>query len=259
MVCYVRKFNSLKPFGGNSGESLSCIAALSGFILGDTMPILCIDCGNRTARQEKGTLRCRKCRLLDMKENSRGRTLPDCKKCGKKLSTKKNSTGLCQKCMMTGHVPWNKGVKGLIPWNKGKSRFKTKEDYRVHKNKVRIILRQSRPPKYHIADRIRTLVRNSLSRRGIVKRRLHTKTTDILGCSIKDFEAHLESQFVDGMCWSNYGNGQGRWSIDHIIPVMAFDLSTMEEIKKAFHFTNCQPLWAIDNIRKGCRCLRRVC
>jgi len=43
------------------------------------------------------------------------------------------------------------------------------------------------------------------------------------------------------------------WHIDHIVPCTVFDLKNLNEQKKCFHYTNLQPLWAIDNIKKGNR------
>lgn len=73
------------------------------------------------------------------------------------------------------------------------------------------------------------------------------KTTDLIGCDISTLKTHLECLFKDGMTWDNYG----KWHIDHIIPCSSFDLSIEEEQRRCFHYTNLQPLWAIDNIKKG--------
>jgi hypothetical protein len=78
-----------------------------------------------------------------------------------------------------------------------------------------------------------------------------TKTEELLGCNIKFFKTYLENLFCEGMSWNNYGNGYGKWNIDHIYPVSKFDLTNKEEQKKAFRFTNCRPMWSIDNIKKG--------
>lgn len=72
-----------------------------------------------------------------------------------------------------------------------------------------------------------------------------------LGCSIAELKAYLESKFQSGMSWDNYGrNG---WHIDHIIPLAAFDLTNKDDLLKACHYTNLQPLWATDNLKKGDR------
>jgi len=68
-----------------------------------------------------------------------------------------------------------------------------------------------------------------------------------LGCSVKEFKKYIEKQFGEGMSWNNYGE----WHIDHILPLKSFDLSDREQFKKAAHYTNLQPLWAEDNIRKS--------
>jgi hypothetical protein len=74
-------------------------------------------------------------------------------------------------------------------------------------------------------------------------------TMDLTGCTVEELRHHLEAQFADGMSWENYGrNG---WHVDHIRPCASFDLTDPEQQRQCFHYTNLQPLWAADNIRKG--------
>jgi hypothetical protein len=93
-----------------------------------------------------------------------------------------------------------------------------------------------------------------------VRRRLHlalngkfkTKTTlNLIGCSWEDLKLYLESKFQIGMSWDNYG--YYGWHIDHIIPVSNFNIENLEELKKCMHYTNLQPLWMLDNLKKGNR------
>lgn len=87
---------------------------------------------------------------------------------------------------------------------------------------------------------------------GIIKRARATvkdRHVDFLGCSRSAFVAHIESLFKDGMTWDNYG--KGGWEIDHIKPCSSFDLTLEDEQLKCFHYTNMQPLWWRENIRKG--------
>ncbi len=71
----------------------------------------------------------------------------------------------------------------------------------------------------------------------------------LLGCSIAELKIHLESQFKSGMTWENYGT----WHIDHIRPLASFDLQDIEQLAVACHYTNLQPLWALENLIKGDR------
>jgi len=73
------------------------------------------------------------------------------------------------------------------------------------------------------------------------------KTMELLGCSIEECRKHLESQFAIGMSWDNHGD----WHIDHIKPCASFDLTDPEQQKQCFHYTNLQPLWAEDNLKKS--------
>jgi hypothetical protein len=72
-----------------------------------------------------------------------------------------------------------------------------------------------------------------------------------LGCTINQLKMYIESKFQPGMSWDNYGNKEGNWSIDHIIPLSRVDLKDRVQFLKVNHYSNLQPLWHIDNIRKG--------
>ncbi len=74
-----------------------------------------------------------------------------------------------------------------------------------------------------------------------------------LGCSIEDLKKHLEGKFTSKMSWSNY-NYRG-WHIDHIKPLVSFDLTDPEQLKEACHYTNLQPMWGVENISKGAKFL----
>lgn len=110
----------------------------------------------------------------------------------------------------------------------------TKREYKVLKaNPVR-----------KAANALRTLTKNQLIKNGGSK---SVKTEALLGCSIICARQHLEAQFLPGMSWDNHGE----WHIDHIRPCASFDLTDLEQQKECFHYTNLQPLWAADNLRKS--------
>jgi len=67
-----------------------------------------------------------------------------------------------------------------------------------------------------------------------------------LGCSIEFFKSYIEQKFQTGMSWENYGE----WHLDHIIPLASFDLTNTEQFLNACYYTNYQPLWAEDNLKK---------
>ena len=103
--------------------------------------------------------------------------------------------------------------------------------------------RYANDPAFRILISCRTRIRKALE--GIGEKIESTK--DLIGCPIEQLKSHLESQFVEGMTWDNYGE----WHIDHILPCASFDLTDPEQQKECFHYTNLQPLWAVDNLSKG--------
>ena len=97
---------------------------------------------------------------------------------------------------------------------------------------------------YALRKRVRTRINMVLRGRGLRKMK---KTRSLLGCSWHHLRLHIEQQFTEGMDWEN----KGIWQVDHIRPLSSFDLTTEHDQRQAFHFSNLQPLWAIDNQRKS--------
>lgn len=95
-----------------------------------------------------------------------------------------------------------------------------------------------------LSDRIGAAIRNCNPN----SQKIH-QTITLTGCSIDFLRKYLESLWTEGMSWDNYG--LDGWHIDHIIPCCAFDLTTEENQRKCFHYTNLQPLWWYDNLAKS--------
>ena len=93
---------------------------------------------------------------------------------------------------------------------------------------------------------LRTRVWRAL--KGVVK---SAATQELLGCTIEFFKVHLESQFTEGMSWDNYGKGEGKWEVDHIVPCDYFDLTDTLQQQLCFHWTNQRPLWWRKNQQKS--------
>jgi hypothetical protein len=72
-----------------------------------------------------------------------------------------------------------------------------------------------------------------------------SNTLDCLGLDVEQFKKYLQSKFVIGMSWENYGE----WEVDHKIPVSIANNET--EICKLNHYTNLQPLWKMENKQKS--------
>lgn len=123
---------------------------------------------------------------------------------------------------------------------------------KIYREKNRVVIREkkriyqknrmSNDDLYRAKIYARNIVRKSLSKKGFSKK---SKTEKILGCSFIEFKMHIESQFENGMCWSN----RNEWHIDHIIP-LDFAINE-EELIKLNHYLNLRPLYEKENLEKS--------
>jgi hypothetical protein len=112
-------------------------------------------------------------------------------------------------------------------------------EYKVEYNKKK---RHSNTT-YNFICNIRGRVSHYLKLKNITK---ENKTFDIIGCSPIFLKEYIEKKFTDGMSWDLVCK---HIHIDHIIPLSS--AKTKEEIYKLCHYTNLQPLWAKDNLKKS--------
>lgn len=188
-----------------------------------------------------------------------------CRKCKelKFLSEFVHRTNLCKQCKGLTSTPYDI----VILYGEGKEctqclDFKKWKEFCYCKNtndKKSIYCRECRS--LNVKLRLWTDINFRLS--SCLRKRIHSvlkgkskssDTMELIGCSIDYLKNHLENKFQYDMTWENYGRGdknKKEWHVDHIIPCCKFDLTKEEEQRKCFHYSNLQPLWAVDNIKKG--------
>ena len=128
--------------------------------------------------------------------------------------------------------------------NRDKSRAWDKKYRDANKAKINDKLRERRrnDPFRRLRDAIRGSIRAYLGS----KKTRRGSTFEIVGCTPDFLRGHLERQFKDGMTWENYGS---HWHVDHRIPLASGN--SADEIKGLSHWTNLQPLEALENIIKS--------
>ncbi len=121
-----------------------------------------------------------------------------------------------------------------------------REYYAKHAKRInaRYHERTLNDPKFKLKRCLRQRIWKVIKQQEGVKRR---RSFDLTGCTPQFLKQWLESQFKRGMKWSNYGK---RWDIDHKVPCKVFNLSVESEQLKCFHYSNLQPLWKEENLRK---------
>jgi len=114
-----------------------------------------------------------------------------------------------------------------------------------HKNYMKKYssIKRDSDPLYKLKHNIRVRILKFMKSIGLKKT---NKTFSIVGCSPDYLKYYIENKFTEGMSWDKFGK---EIHIDHIIPLSS--AKTEEDIYKLCHYTNLQPLWSVDNLKKS--------
>lgn len=104
--------------------------------------------------------------------------------------------------------------------------------YKYHSDKI-----------YKLITNVRGRINQFLKTKKIMKK---NKTFEMVGCKPEFLREYIEKKFTIGMSWDIMGK---EIHIDHIIPLSS--AKTEDEVLKLCHYTNLQPLWAKDNLKKS--------
>jgi hypothetical protein len=181
-----------------------------------------------------------------------------CKSCNKNwIDIHKEEKAIYQKDYRETHKEEKKSYEKVYRETNKEKITAYRKNYRItHRKEVTTCRkkyqkkRRQTDPQFKIASNLRTRLWNALND----NQKIGSAVKD-LGCSVEELKIYLESKFYpnlitgETMSWSNYGI-QG-WHIDHIRPLVSFDLTDIKEFLDACNYKNLQPLWAKENLSKG--------
>lgn len=125
-----------------------------------------------------------------------------------------------------------------------RKRWRDNNPEKIKEYQQRAHKKESSDPLLRMLKSLRTRMAELLRHAGEPKK---SRCLDLIGCTLDELKLHLESQFVDGMTWCNYGSV---WHVDHIRPLSSY---TKDELVNGggWHKENLQPLLREENLRKG--------
>ena len=101
--------------------------------------------------------------------------------------------------------------------------------------------RRANDESFRLAGNLRSRLRSALLKQVTNK---NDKTEDLLGISFEEFKDYIEFLMTPDMTFNNI-------HLDNLHPLKSFDLTNLNQLKEAAHYTNIQPLRKIDNLKKG--------
>ncbi len=133
---------------------------------------------------------------------------------------------------------------------KNKTYYIENKTYRNTYSKIYNKERRKIDPIFKLRGNIRALIFGTFKNNYITKK---LKSETILGCTFIEFKEHLEKQFDNKMNWGNQGS---YWEMDHIKPVSL--AQTEQELLELNHYTNFQPLYWEDNLKKSNKLVKNM-
>ena len=192
-----------------------------------------------------------------------GKPIEKCKACAKavsKLFSQKNSDIIRARSrewrnrnienVRAKYREWRKQnrEKAIAATKKWRAANPTRDWYKENPVRAAELARVRKLRRYHSDPgfRLKCILRERI-RAALNGRAKSANTMQLIGCSIEHLRLWLTFYFQPGMSWSNYGE----WHIDHQRPCASFDLTDPTQQRECFHYTNLQPLWAVDNLSKS--------
>jgi hypothetical protein len=183
---------------------------------------------------------CSKCKIeKDICEFHRGKTKDGyqykCKECKKEYSKLNFIKENNRKTLWAKNNPTKvkESKQKYYNNNTDKEQFRNNQ-YTQNRKKIDIV--------FKLSCVSRTRLIEFLKIKNITKK---NKTFNYIGCTPQFLKEYLETKFVSGMSWDNHGE----WHIDHIIPLSS--AKNENDVYMLCHYTNLQPLWAEENLRKS--------
>ena len=210
---------------------------------------ICIECGGASICEHKRRRsKCKDCGGTSICEHNREKN--QCRECGgnsfcEHSRIKKN----CKECCGAGICEHNRirsSCKECFGGSRCKHnvmRFTCKEcrpesrcEHDIMKNTCKYCSLQT-----YLVNLQRCRIYSVLKNKELTKAK---STVEYLDCTSEYFMEFIKAKMVEGMTFDNI-------HIDHIKPVSSFDLQDPEEFLKCCHYTNMQPLLAVDNQEKS--------
>lgn len=133
--------------------------------------------------------------------------------------------------------------KERIKEYKKQYRINNKEHLKEYNSK-----RYATDENFKISEACRRMLKRTLKATSTTK---DSKTYEILGYSNEELKGAVESKFLNGMSWENYGD----WHIDHVYPVSRYISEGITDPAIINSLDNLIPMWAEHNLEKKAQTL----